>query len=59
MPKNSLDLLNSWKGIGRRNGDEDRWQGILACIWWAIWKERNSKQFEDKCIPLPKIKMNG
>lgn len=58
MTKTTLELLNSWKGIGRRNGEEHRGQIIPACIWWVAWKERNSRLFEDSSKSIHLIRMN-
>ncbi|XP_060179646.1 uncharacterized protein LOC132609600 isoform X2 [Lycium barbarum] len=57
LPRSTLELLCNWKGIGRRKAKEDWWQSIPACIWWSIWKERNSRQFEDKANSIQIVKM--
>ncbi|KAG5600446.1 hypothetical protein H5410_031816, partial [Solanum commersonii] len=38
--------------------DKSRWKIVSVVIWWTIWKERNSRSFDNKSIPLHKIKMN-
>jgi len=58
IPKTTRGMLNSWKGIGRRESEEDWWEMIPACIWWTLWKERNARGFEDKFNNTQKIKMN-
>lgn len=39
MPKTTLELLNSWPGIGNRGRKEEWWMTIPTCKWWTIWKE--------------------
>lgn len=31
---------------------------ISTCIWWTIWRERNSRCFEDEGNSIQKIKLN-
>ncbi|KAG5605085.1 hypothetical protein H5410_026577 [Solanum commersonii] len=57
MPKSAMDLLYCWKGIGSRGTSEDRWRSIPACVWWTLWKERNSRCFEGKGINSQKIRI--
>ncbi|WMV53931.1 hypothetical protein MTR67_047316 [Solanum verrucosum] len=33
-------------GVGATN--KERWRMILACIWWAIRRERNDRCFENR-----------
>ncbi|KAG5576857.1 hypothetical protein H5410_056991 [Solanum commersonii] len=41
IPSSTLALLDNWWSIGNRDGNEDWWKIISACIWWIVWKERN------------------
>jgi len=58
MPKTTLEVLNSWPGVGSRGKKEEWWKLIPACIWWSIWKERNARCFEGQKINFQRIKTN-
>jgi len=58
MPKTTLELLNSWLGVGSRGKKEEWWKLIPSCIWWSIWKERNTRCFEGQKITCQRIKTN-
>ncbi|CAN4110783.1 unnamed protein product [Withania somnifera] len=47
MP-NKIAHLYSWEEVG----------DCPACIWWTVWKERNSRYFGSKNCDLQKIKLN-
>lgn len=53
-----LSPLFSWEeaGLGARN--RDRWKIIPACMWWTIWRERNTGYLEDGSTSVRKIKLN-
>lgn len=34
------------------------WRPIPACIWWTVWKGRNSRVFEDGYNSFQNVKMN-
>ncbi|WMV54585.1 hypothetical protein MTR67_047970 [Solanum verrucosum] len=55
MPKSTMELLNCWKGISSRGSKENWWMTIPACIWWTLWKERNTRCFEGKSSNIQKI----
>ncbi|XP_049371024.1 uncharacterized protein LOC125835973 [Solanum verrucosum] len=46
MPRRVTEALYSWEEAGALAKDRTRWRIIPASIWWAIWKERNSRCFE-------------
>lgn len=50
MPCKVTHLLYSWEEAGTGAVDRDRWMIVpdAHCICWTIWKERNSRCFEDK-----------
>lgn len=58
MPGTTKELLSSWTGIGSRQTEGHWWKTIPICIWWTLWKERNSRYFEGENINLQRIKMN-
>ncbi|KAG5615958.1 hypothetical protein H5410_015782 [Solanum commersonii] len=58
MPKTTLEVLNSWPGVGSRGKKEEWWKLIPACIWSSIWKERNARCFEGQKINFQRIKAN-
>jgi hypothetical protein len=48
MPRTVLELLNSWGasiGYGRA---KEAWRLVPLCLLWCIWRERNSRLFEDR-----------
>jgi len=47
MPRMVLELLTSWGtsvGYGRA---KEVWRLAPLCLLWCIWRERNSRLFED------------
>ncbi|WMV41939.1 hypothetical protein MTR67_035324 [Solanum verrucosum] len=58
MPKHTADLLSCWI---RRDGSKSQkrwWKIIPHCIWWTVWRERNSRRFEDKSNSIHRVKWN-
>ncbi|WMV37870.1 hypothetical protein MTR67_031255 [Solanum verrucosum] len=58
MPEHTADLWSSWI---RRGGSKSQkaWLRIIPyCIWWTFWKERNSRNFEDRSNSIEKVKGN-
>ena len=51
-------ILSSWNRDGNASDKEKRSKLIPACIWWTIWKERNTRSFENWQNSLQKIKMD-
>ncbi|KAG5580896.1 hypothetical protein H5410_051523 [Solanum commersonii] len=45
MPGKVSEALKSWEETGVLAKDRGRWRLIPASIWWAIWKERNSRDW--------------
>lgn len=58
MLGNTFELLIAWDQSRSTVRQKKWWRVILSCIWWTIWKERNSKCFEDKSKSIQKVKMN-
>jgi hypothetical protein len=42
-----------WNWFGKRSSGV--WNLIPSCLMWTIWRERNSRTFENKETPLAKI----
>lgn len=42
MPGNISGTLECWEEAGLEVRDRGRRRMVPACIWWTIWKERNS-----------------
>ena len=57
-PRSIKGILSSWNRDGNASDKEKRWELVPACIWWTIWKERNSRSFENWQNSLQKIKMD-
>ena len=51
-------VLNRWNRDDNASDKEKTWKLVPACIWWTIWKERNSRSFENWQNSLQKIKMD-
>ena len=47
MPRKVLDLLSCWQGSFRREQNSEIWAVIPHCLMWCLWRERNSRIFED------------
>ncbi|XP_060210534.1 uncharacterized protein LOC132637471 [Lycium barbarum] len=58
MPRKITEALFSWEAAGAGANDINRWKMVPACIWWAIWKERNSRCFENSSNTMQEIKLN-
>lgn len=48
MPNNTKEMLSCWNKGSSPSAQKNRWDLIPACIWWSIWKERNSRCFETR-----------
>uniref|UniRef100_A0A0V0IAJ9 Putative ovule protein n=1 Tax=Solanum chacoense TaxID=4108 RepID=A0A0V0IAJ9_SOLCH len=58
MPGNLSATLASWEEAGWEVRDNTRWRIVPPIIWWTVWKERNSRCFENRSNSLQKIKVN-
>ncbi|WMV55238.1 hypothetical protein MTR67_048623, partial [Solanum verrucosum] len=58
MPGRTSDALMNWNSEGNSSTNKNRWKIFLEAIWWTIWKERNSRCFEDTSSSLQRIQMN-
>jgi len=58
MPRRITEALKSWEEAGVLAKDRTRWRIIPASIWWATWKERNSRCFESVENSMQKVKLN-
>ena len=47
MPMSVVGLFACWQGRFGRHCNGDIWKVIPLCLMWCIWKERNSRCFED------------
>ena len=46
LPQTVVELLFSWwNGLGCHPSDV--WNLVPLCLMWTVWKERNSRTFED------------
>ncbi|WMV58330.1 hypothetical protein MTR67_051715 [Solanum verrucosum] len=50
--------LLCWEEAGVHAKDRGRWRIIPGAIWWAVWKERNSRCFESIENNVQKVKLN-
>jgi hypothetical protein len=47
MPSSVLDLLSGWGTLMGRGPVFRIWKQVPFCVLWSLWRERNSKLFED------------
>jgi hypothetical protein len=47
MPRTVLELLNSWRAAIRYGSAKEAWRLAPLCLLWCIWRERNTRLFED------------
>ncbi|WMV25673.1 hypothetical protein MTR67_019058 [Solanum verrucosum] len=58
MPEHTTDLLSCWIRRGGSKRQKTWWNLIPHCIWWTVWKKRNSRNFEDISNSIHKVKWN-
>ncbi len=47
MPQRVLDLLFGWRNwFGKLHSSI--WNLVPSCLMWTLWRERNSRTFEEK-----------
>ena len=56
MPKYVVELLVCWQGRCGRHWNGHIWMVISHCLMWCIWRERNSKSFEDTESSMSNLK---
>jgi len=47
MSRTVLELLNSWGAAIVYGSAEEAWRLAPLCLLWCIWRERNTRLFED------------
>jgi hypothetical protein len=47
MPRSVLDLLSAWGTLLGRGPIHCVWKQVPLCVLWGLWRERNSRLFED------------
>ena len=57
MPQTVLDLFCSWLGNKGRHNSILIWKIIPHCLIWCLWRERNSRHFEDSARTTPELKL--
>ena len=57
MPKLVVGLLACWQGWFGHHRNGHIWIIVLHCLMWCLWRERNSRCFEDNEISIPELKL--
>ena len=57
MPMFVIGLLACWQGWFGHHRNGDIWMVVPHCLLWCIWKERNSRCFDDIERSMPNIKL--
>ena len=57
MPLSVVGLFACWQGRFGRHRNRDIWKVVPLCLMWCIWKERNSRCFEDIERSMPDLKL--
>ena len=57
MPMSVVELLACWQGRFGRHRNGYIWIAVPLCLMWCIWKERNSRCFEDSDCSMPDLKL--
>ena len=48
MPQSVMGLLACWQGRFDRYRNGYIWLIVLHCLLWCLWRDRNSRCFENK-----------
>ena len=57
MPKSVVGLLACWQGRFGRHRNDHIWIIVPHCLVWCLWRERNSRCFEDSERSIPDLKL--
>ena len=57
MPHSVLGLLWCWQGSFDHHRNGYIWSIIPHCLLWCLWRERNSRCFEDTERSIPDLKL--
>ena len=57
MPKSVVELLACWQGWFGRHWNGHIWIIIPRCLMWCLWRERNSRWFEDNERSISDLKL--
>ena len=57
MPHIVLGLLGCWQGSFGHHRNVYIWSIIPHCLMWCLWRERNSRCFEDIERSIPDLKL--
>jgi hypothetical protein len=57
MPQSVLELFCSWLGNRGRHESILIWKMIPHCLIWCLWRERNSRHFEDSARTAFELKL--
>ena len=57
QPSNVRDVAVAWSRRMKKSWVRQVWGMIPLAIWWATWKERNRRIFEDKTLALQDFKL--
>ena len=57
MPQSVVGLLAYWQGRFGRHRNGYIWLMVPHCLLWYLWRERNSRRFEDKERSISDLKL--
>ena len=57
MPQSVLGLLACWQGRFGRHQNGYIWSIAPHCLMWCLWRERNSRCFENIERSIPELKL--
>ena len=57
MPQFVVGLLACWQGRLSRYWNGHVWLIVHHCLMWCLWRERNSRCFEDNERSIPNLKL--
>ena len=57
MPQSVVGLLDCWQGRFGCHRNGYIWLMVPHCLLWCLWREKNSRCFEDKERPISNLKL--
>jgi hypothetical protein len=58
MASSVLELLSGWGTLLGRGTVNRIWKQVPLCVLWGLWRERNSRLFEDVEVPVGALYRN-